>query len=309
MSPHATRPDQRTKSPPAWYSRRAAGAQQPDFEPVALIGAGTCSEVWQVRDRSTGALRALKQLRPEWEDQPVARSLLENEAEVGQRVTSRHVVRVHAVQLRLRPRFIVLEWLAGQTLEDRLASGEPLSCRDAVWIARQCVQGMYDLLEAGFTHGDIKPSNLFVAADGLVKLIDLGFARPDRRGAAEADTESGTVLSGTPDYMAPENLVSGLAHGVEKDIYSLGVTLFRMLTGRLPFSGDTPADVLRQQQRSPAPSIRVAAPHAPRELAELVSRLLSKQPLRRSQGLKGLLRELVHLEILLMGEEIQAAAG
>ena len=143
---------------------------------------------------------------------------------------------------------LVLEWLPGKTLEARLAAEKRLFCREALWIARQCAQGMHALLVAGYAHGDIKPSNIFVLDEGTVKLIDLGFARPDRRPAAELTENSLAKLSGTPEYLAPESLVPGDSGVVARDVYSLGVTLYRMLTGVLPFQGETTVEVLRQHQ-------------------------------------------------------------
>jgi serine/threonine-protein kinase len=112
---------------------------------------------------------------------------------------------------------------------------------------------------------------------------------------------------GTPEYMAPESLTKTLSPPVAKDVYSLGVTLFRMLTGRLPFSGDTPAALAALQRQSRPPLARHYRPEIPRELADLVGRMLAKQPIRRPQNLRSLVREMVDLELLLISTELNEA--
>ena len=281
----------------------------PDYELLSLAGRGTFADVWCVRDRQTGRHLALKQLRTDRNDQPAARRILENEANVCQKVRSEHVVTIIHSQLDADPPHLALEWLSGKSLEARLAAGERLFCREALWIARQCAQGMHALLAAGYTHGDVKPSNIFVLSDGRVKLIDLGFARPDHQLATDLAAANDRPLTGTPEYLAPEALVQGDTGGVTRDVYSLGVTLFRMLTGSLPFKGESVADILRQHQQSLPPRLRSLAPDVPREVSGLVQRLLSKQPLRRGGGLSWLIDELIGLELSLLTAELESTAG
>jgi serine/threonine-protein kinase len=289
---------------PPKETRRIRGAADgtlsqhaPNFRLLELAGRGSYGEVWLVQDRRSGRLHALKQLRADCSNPSTGRQLLWNEAEVGRRVQSDHVVRGDAAFLSASPPYLVLEWLSGETLEARLNREQQLSCREAMWIGRQTAQGMYDLLQAGFTHGDIKPSNVFISRSGLVKLIDLGFARPDRR-VVDDLTDPARIITGTPEYLAPESLVPGENNGIAKDLYSLGIMLYRMLTGCLPFRGETVAEIVRQQQQAHAPRLRMLAPHVPPEAEHLVHRLLSKHPLRRDRGMRSLVQELIGLELL-----------
>ncbi|HLJ12435.1 MAG TPA: serine/threonine-protein kinase [Planctomycetaceae bacterium] len=273
-----------------------------EFELLELAGRGSFADVWKVRDRKTGRLYALKQLRKDRQDHPAARRLLENEFEVGRKASSEHVVKVCEACVDAPLPYVALEWLSGRTLESRLAGQSRASCREALWIARQCAQGMHALLVSGYVHGDIKPSNIFLCDDGVVKLIDLGFARPDRRSNTELADASSRNLMGTPEYLAPEALLPGNLGGTTRDVYSLGVTLFRLLTGSLPFQSESVTDVLKQHQQSLPPRLRALAPDVPREVADFVSRLLSKQPLRRGGGLSWLVGELIGLELLVLAD-------
>ncbi|HTI50581.1 MAG TPA: protein kinase, partial [Planctomycetaceae bacterium] len=140
----------------------------------------------------------------------------------------------------------------------------------------------------------------FLCRSGLAKLIDLGFARPDQRLVDDLD-ESSRTLSGTPEYLAPETLAPIERNGVARDLYSLGVTLYRMLTGALPFQGTSVGEIVRQQQQTRATRLRALAPHAPPEAEELVHQLLAKQPLRRGPGLRPVVQALIGLELATVG--------
>lgn len=275
------------------------------YEALECVGGGTFAEVWKVREPESGKCFALKQIRPEWESREVARRILENEAEVGQRVHSQHIVRVLEAKLDGTPRFVVLEWLEGTTLAAML-SNQPISCTAALWRVRQCLQGLIDLEAAGFLHGDIKPANIFVQHDGTIKLIDLGFAR-------RISSPSTGELAGTPEFLAPE-LVAGCAAaadpaGTSRDLYGMGIVLYRLLTGRLPFQGDTLAEVLHQQQHDHAPPIRRLAPHVPREVADFAERLLSKQPFRRGAGPRSLMQEIIALELAALTADVRVESS
>lgn len=285
--------------PPTFREEPAFSRNLADYEFLGLAGQGQFSEVWQAREKPTGRIVAFKQLVSEWETHPAARQLLENEAEVGRKVRSPYVVRVFECQTETAPRYSLLEWLDGTSLEKVIEVQSQFTERRALWIARQAAQGLLDLADAGFSHGDVKPGNICLLVDGRLKLIDLGFAQ-SLHDSSSHGTRAKSALAGTPEYLAPEALASTPADAVVKDIYSLGVLLYRMLAGRLPFQDETVAGVLRQQQRAVAVPLRNFAPQVTRETADLVTRLLSKQPLRRGIRWNEIVRELVSREIALL---------
>jgi eukaryotic-like serine/threonine-protein kinase len=271
------------------------------YEPIELAGMGAFAEVWKAIEIRTERICALKRLRPERCDDPTAQQLIRNEAQACQAVASPHLLKLLQSEPRAGVPYLVFEWVEGRTLEDELRDEGPLSLRRAVWMARQTADGMQDLERGGLAHGDIKPQNILVTLGGEVKLLDLGFVRSI---AASPSPTAADKLLGTPEYLSPESLISGLALPVAKDMYALGVTLYRMLTGRLPFTGDSPAELMVQHRQTKPTLLRNYRPEVPRELSSLVARMLAKQPFRRPHNLRSLIRELVDLEISLLTSEL-----
>jgi len=262
---------------------------------------GAFAEVWKAIEIRTERICALKRLRPDRSHDATAQQLIRNEAQASQAVVSPHLLKLLHAEPRADVPYLVYEWLEGRTLDEELRDEGPLTLRRAAWMARQTADGMQDLERCGLAHGDIKPQNIFVTLGGEVKLLDLGFVRPIAvtSGPSAADT-----LLGTPEYLAPESLVSGMALPVAKVMYALGVTLYRMLTGRLPFAGDSPAELMVQHRQTKPTLLRRYRPDAPRELSDLVGRMLAKQPFRRPHNLRSLIRALVDLEISLLTSEL-----
>jgi serine/threonine protein kinase len=233
-------------------------------------------------------------LKPDWKAHAAARRLLVNEALVAKSVKSHHVVAAAPTQPFNPDQGVLLEWLDGTTLESRLQEERSLSVATSVWIARQCAAGLLALEQAGFAHGDVKPANLFLARTGEVKLVDLGFCRSIRPGG---NSGSSPVLTGTAEYLAPESLSRHESNPVLRDVYSLGVTLFRMLTGELPFAAETTSLVLQLQRTARPPILRRKRPEVSAELARLVQQMLAKQPIRRPANLRSLVRTLIDFEL------------
>jgi serine/threonine-protein kinase len=169
--------------------------------------------------------------------------------------------------------YLVLEYLQGGTLADRLAA-EPLSDSDVRRVALDIAAGLAHAHERGVIHCDLKPSNLIFDGEGRAKLVDFGVAQ-----ARGQPVDHGTVI-GTPAYIAPEQ-ASGRPTGPTTDVYSFGVILFRMLTGRLPFQAECPEDLLRKHLAETAPPVRSRRPDAPPRLAALADAALAKREAAR----------------------------
>lgn len=267
----------------------------PEYERLHLVSRGAVADVWHVRDRASGDDFALKQLRDEWADDPTALQILENELEVAAAVSSPYVVRVWEAPARFDRPAVLMEWLGDLTVARHLRLVRRLPVRESLWIARQVAMGLQALVNAGFVHGDIKPENITLLPGGAIKLIDLGFAQPIARAAAIPRSD---VFTGTIAYTAPEAFTGERGSVVSRDLYSLGILLYRMLTGRLPFEAVTTAEVIRQHREQRPPLLLTWCPEASDDVLQFVGRLLSKHPLRRPSDVNEVVNELIRLELL-----------
>ncbi|MDZ7617260.1 MAG: serine/threonine-protein kinase, partial [Patescibacteria group bacterium] len=156
--------------------------------------------------------------------------------------------------------------------------------------------------EQGWMHGDVKPANIMISPAGHATLLDLGFAK---RRSEDASAAARAVM-GTCNYLAPEVLSSRIRADIRSDLYSLGVILFEALAGRLPFVARTMPELISQHQTLPPPDLKRLAPQTPDAVADLVRRLLAKEPLRRPQTPAELVEQLVELEIATFSERALA---
>jgi serine/threonine protein kinase len=249
--------------------------------------------VYAAREAGTDAPCAVKVVREEWDDRDTAVKLLQREARAGLHVRHPHLVRITHAHVTRPPYFLVLEWLPGESLRRRLRRDYRLEPADAVWVARQAAEALAALHRAGFLHGDVKPDNLRLTAGGAAVLIDLGFAH--RPGENAAFLRDGYVL-GTADYLAPELCGPEPSEGLSSDLFSLGVMLFEMLTGRLPYPPGSLGQTFRRHSCDPPADVRRLAGPLPGALAGLVGRLLARRPQDRPRA-AAVVQQLVRLEI------------
>jgi len=268
-----------------------------DWELHALAGRGTLTEVYRAWPAGASADRpapyAVKMLRPEWQQHPRAMDVLRREALVGRTVGHPHLVAILAARTRRPPCLLVMPWLHGQTLSDWLTGNRPRELPVVLWIARQVAEALDALDAAGWMHADVKPSNIFLSPEGHVTLLDLGFARRPLEVGSIVDR----CVVGTGRYIAPEMITSALRPDIRSDVYSLGVVLFEMLSGRLPYEGTNLAELATQHKQARPPDLRRLVPHLPQAVIRLVRQMLAKEPLRRPQSPRELIARLVELEI------------
>jgi serine/threonine-protein kinase len=264
------------------------------WQPVQLAGEGRLAKVYRARPSEAGpgapADYALKVLRERLEDNPLAVELLRREAAVAQQVSDPHLVSVLAAGLEEPPYYVVMPWLAGRSLEGKI---NRMSVGAALWTARQVSEALDSLHQSGWMHADVKPANIIVSPEGHATLVDLGFAR--RRD--EAGSVVNRPLLGTVAYIAPEMVTSTLGADIRSDIYSLGATLYELLSGRPPFTGNDLAELISQHRQSVPTDVRELVGGIPDEVAELIAKMLAKEPLRRPQTPRELIDQLVRLEI------------
>lgn len=252
--------------------------QVPGYVLGARLGGGATCDVYSASDHLGQGGWAVKVLRDDAARDPTNIQLLRREARVGRIVHHPHLVRVvGAVSERARPFHLVMERARGRSLRVEMREAGRLDATRASCIVRQAAAALAALHRAGYLHGDVKPDNLHVAGR-QVTLLDLGFAhKPGDDGPLLGD---GYVL-GTANYVAPELCDESGRDGPAADVFSLGVTLFELLTGRLPYpEGDVEETMLRHRDVEPA-SLRKWQGGWPSGLVSLADRMLLRDPERR----------------------------
>ena len=258
-----------------------------------MLGSGGCGVVYEATDVRFNTSVAVKLLHSHLTDDEAYRERFLRETHVASLLRSPYTVQVHQSGVEDGRYFLVMQLIDGGSVADVLRSG-PLEPERALRIAAQVARSLEEAELRRITHRDIKPENVMLTADGTVQVVDFGVARQ-----AGAGTLTGTgQFVGTPVYAAPEAALGRADH--RSDIYSLGVTLYHMLTGRPPFSGE-PLEVLLHHERTPLPTEPLEG--LPRAVVEAVERCLAKDPAGRYQTATELAGTLERLAIQSAGRD------
>jgi serine/threonine-protein kinase len=256
--------------------------------PVARSGMASIFRGVDVRDNKQVALKIP---HPDMEADPILFDRFQREAAIGEKLNHPGVMRVYDGEKRSRV-YMVMEWCEGRLLRQILAEGRIPQDR-AIRIALKVLDALQYIHENGVVHRDLKPENIMVNAKDEIKLIDFGIAGDS---AAKRLTYANfTATLGTADYISPEQ-VKGKRGDGRSDIYSMGVILYEMLTGRLPFSGSSPMDVMNDRLLNHPFPPRMANPDISPELQEVLYRALERDPQNRYAHAREFAHDLQHLE-------------
>lgn len=256
-----------------------------DYMLLERIGRGGMATVFKAE--RGGELRALKRPRGNVSDDPQFLERFLREAEIGLALHHPNIVRIFERGEAGDVPYFTMELIEGETLAARLKRQGALSAHEAARAVQQIAEALDYAHHKGVIHRDLKPSNTMLGRDGTLKVMDFGIARAQR---FDGMTITGSFL-GSPDYAAPET-IEGRSVDARSDLYSLGVVLFELLTGRRPFEGDTPFSVLKKHCTEPPLAPSRLAPDVPPELEAITLRLLSKAPEGRFASAEELLQAL-----------------
>lgn len=260
---------------------------------VRTLGEGGIGIVVEAEHIGLGQTVAIKFLRPEVTDSELSARFL-REARASVRLSGEHVTKVTDVGEEDGAAYMVMEYLRGQDLDQVLHARGPLPIQEAVGYILQALVGIAEAHAQGIVHRDLKPANLFLArrADGtpLVKVLDFGISKVD--GLDDGASTSTAVVMGSPFYMSPEQMISTKDVDVRTDIWALGVILFQLVSGKLPFREDSiPALTLKLHTQA-APTLRSVLPSAPAALEAVIGRCLAKDRQARFLNVGALARAL-----------------
>jgi eukaryotic-like serine/threonine-protein kinase len=249
------------------------------YEVEGRIGAGGMAEVWRGHDRVLNRTVAIKTLLPQFARDASFVDRFRREAQAAARLNHPGIVSVYDSGTDGDTPYIVMHLIEGRTLADFLESGKTLPSVQAAKIAEEVAEALAAAHAQGVIHRDIKPANIMITRDGKVLVMDFGIAR--LISGPETAPQTSAVM-GTASYLSPEQ-AQGHSVDARTDIYSLGVVLYEMLTGRPPFTGDSPMAIAYKQVNATPEAPSSANPEVPPELDAVVMRALSKNPANRYQ--------------------------
>ncbi|MGZ5446314.1 MAG: protein kinase domain-containing protein [Thermoanaerobaculia bacterium] len=271
------------------------GSKLGRYEIRSLLGAGGMGEVYLAHDPELQRPVALKVLAAAVRADEELRKRLEHEARAASALNHPNILTVYDIGQAGEERFIATEYVDGVTLRQRMSRGEH-SLRDVLDLGVQIASAIAAAEAVGLVHRDIKPDNIMLRRDGYVKLLDFGLARVITTNETEMRKTDPGIVRGTVFYMSPEQL-RGMVLDSRSDVWSTGVLLYELVSGRLPFDGESSSDVAASILRSEAPTLtqRDGTPAPPR-LAAILHRALMKDRARRYQTAEDLLWDLKELQ-------------
>jgi eukaryotic-like serine/threonine-protein kinase len=263
-----------------------------NYKITEKLGEGGMGAVYKGVDLMLEREVAIKALRPELASQPQVVERFRSEAVTLAKLNHQNIAALYSFFRQGDEFFMVMEFMRGQTLDEIVSKSGAMSCEQAVPLFCHALEGIGYAHRMGIIHRDIKPANMMLTDDGTLKVMDFGIARV--LGTARM-TRAGNLI-GTIEYMSPEQ-VRGQETDERADIYALGVLLFELLTGRLPFASENEYELMKMQIEHAPPDPRSLAPHIPEAVGQAILKAMAKRPEDRFQSAQEFRDELLNAEL------------
>ena len=257
-----------------------------------VVGIGGMAFVYEATDEQTGGKVALKLLKEKFSDDTRAVKRFINESKSLELLNHTNIVKIHDISVQTKYKYIVMEYINGITLRKYMNYKRPLDWREAVEFTDQIAQALDNAHTMGIIHRDIKPQNIMIMQGGKVKVTDFGIAKmPNSESLTMVDKAIGTVYYISPEQASSRNI------DARSDIYSLGVMLYEMVTGHMPFTADTPiAVIMKHMSMAPVAPTKIV-PTLPKGLEQIILCAMEKNPKNRYQSAAQLIRHLRRLKM------------
>ena len=262
----------------------------------ALVGSGGMADVYRAKDQLLERTVAVKILHQQYENDTEFITRFQREAKAAARITHPNIVNVYDVGVAEGRHYIVMEYVPGRTLKERIKEEGPVPVPQALQIARQIAGALAQAHANNLVHCDIKPHNILVMPDGNVKVADFGIARA----VTESTMTYNDNIMGSVHYFSPEQ-ARGTMITPKSDVYSLGVLLYEMLSGRIPFDGNTAVSIARKHLEEDPQPLHMIAPRIPPVVEALVTRMMAKDPAQRPDS-SMLVQDIVRAEQMMRSD-------
>ncbi|MGB6866585.1 MAG: serine/threonine-protein kinase, partial [Candidatus Aminicenantaceae bacterium] len=261
------------------------------YQIIEEIGKGGMGKVYKVLDKEVKAKIALKLIKPEIASDKKTIERFRNELKTARDISHKNICRMYDLNKEEGSYYITMEYVSGEDLKSFIRRSEKLTIGKAITVAKEVCEGLTEAHRLGVVHRDLKPSNIMIDREGNVRIMDFGIARSL---STKGITGAG-VMIGTPEYMSPEQ-VEGKDVDHRSDIYSLGVILYEMLTGRVPFEGDTALAVAMKHKGDMPKDPKELNPQIPDDLNSVILKCLEKDKEKRFQSAEEFRSELENIE-------------
>ena len=261
------------------------------YQIIEELGKGGMGKVYKAIDKKLNEEVALKLIKPEIASDKKTLERFSNELKFARKIAHKNVGRMYELMEEKGTHFITMEYVPGQDLRGLIRQTGQLTVGTAVSIAKQVSEGLTEAHRLGVIHRDLKPQNIMIDKEGNARIMDFGIARSV---SGKGITGAG-VMVGTPEYMSPEQ-VESKETDQRSDIYSLGVILYEMVTGRVPFEGDTPLSVAVKHKTEVPPDPKQVNTQIPEDLSHLILNCLEKNKEKRYQSAGEVRSELKKIE-------------
>ena len=249
-----------------------------------IIYNGNSSQVWEAVKQPEGTRVALKTLKPKYAEDKDEIGFMKNEAEAGKSLQHPNIIKVLEFGVDKNTPFVALELFSEISLKKAIRKGPESIAYMLPKIIQKSCEGLYAMHSQGYLHCDVKPENFLVNREGDIKVIDFSLAQKIKTGLAKLFSGKPKAVAGTMSYMSPEQIKAG-ALDPRSDVYSFGCVLFELASGKPPYTGTSPSDLLNKHISAPIPSPVVGNDNVTQDFANVLKKMMAKKPADRYENI------------------------